>query len=246
LGSKPSYHMIGFEKSVHMGDGRTLIAPDHGDLEERGMAMVKFLPDTVLLIADYGVFSENRISPTFYNHQFTNYKNPLIGFFGYNNEIYSIDENDSLKLEFSFTFGNKGLPKQYADDPTHWSPYYYVLPQYLADGSQILFYYPVKNGNLISFIYSRPQYDNVEGFMNYYVTDGNRSANYSELKIPGLKFEPTLAGVNGTSYVFQMTSTPDIDESVPMSRLGQQILDEFKAQNDDNPILLQFRFKDLN
>ena len=116
----------------------------------------------------------------------------------------------------------------------------------MEDGSYILFYVPVKNGNLISFIYSRPQYDNVEGFMNYYVTNGNKSANYSDLKIPGLKFEPTLAGVNGTSYVFQMTSTPEIDESVPMSRLGKQILDAFKAQNDDNPILLQFRFKDLD
>lgn len=246
LGSKHSYPMIGFEKSVHMGDGRTLIAPDHGDLEERGIAMAKFLPDTVMPVVDYGQFSENRISPTFYNHQFTSYKNPLIGLFGYNNEIYSIDDNDSLKLEFSFTFADKGLPKQYADDPTHWSPYVFELPQYLEDGSQILYYYPVKNGNLLSFIYSQDQYENIKGFMHFYVTDGSKSVQYSELRIPGLIFELEPYGVNGTSYVFQMTSAPQIDESVPMSGLGQQILDAFKAQNEDNPILLQFRFKDLN
>ena len=82
--------------------------------------------------------------------------------------------------------------------------------------------------------------------MHFYVTDGSKSVQYSELRIPGLIFELEPYGVNGTSYVFQMTSAPQIDESVPMSGLGQQILDAFKAQNEDNPILLQFRFKDLD
>lgn len=246
LGSQPSFFMVGLDQSVHMGDGRTLVQTFRGDDTKRDLMMAIFRPDTVLMATNYGEFAGNRVSATFYQHKFTNYRNPLLAFFGYNNEIYSIDDNDSLKLEFSFTFGNKGLPKSYTDDPNHPGPYIVSPMQYMEDGSYILFYVPVKNGNLISFIYSRPQYDNVEGFMHYYVTNGSRSANYSDLKIPGLKFEPTLVGVNGTSYVFQMTSTPEIDESVPMSRLGQQILDAFKAQNDDNPILLQFRFKDLD
>ena len=36
----------------------------------------------------------------------------------------------------------------------------------------------------------------------------------------------------------------DILYGVPVKN-GQQILDAVRAQNDDNPILLQFRFKDL-
>ena len=34
-----------------------------------------------------------------------------------------------------------------------------------------------------------------------------------------------------------------IDDSQPMSPLAEQILEELKKQNDDNPVLLEFRFK---
>ena len=34
-----------------------------------------------------------------------------------------------------------------------------------------------------------------------------------------------------------------IDEDVPMSPLAEQIVAELKKQNDDNPVMLEFRFK---
>jgi hypothetical protein len=34
-----------------------------------------------------------------------------------------------------------------------------------------------------------------------------------------------------------------IDDSEPLSDLAEEILAELKKQNDDNPVLLEFRFK---
>ena len=230
---------------VHLGDGNSL-SSFYEDDGLNGMLKVKCLPDTVLILKDYGTFGWNRISPTFYQLQFTNKYNPLIAMFGYENSIYSIDSNDSLKLEFSFTFGPKGLPKSYADDQTYAGPYMpIVLPElsgYKEDGSAILYEIPVKNGNLISFMYYLENNEGAPVFRHYYVTDGHKSGNYSELKIPGLEYTYRPVGINRTSYVFLLQDV-QVDSSAPLSPLGQQILDAIHAQNDDNPILLQFRFK---
>ena len=230
---------------VHLGDGNSLSSSYAGEgLSD--LLMVKCLPDTALILKNYGTFGWNRISPTFYQLQFTNKYNPLIAMFGYENSIYSIDSNDSLKLEFSFTFGPKGLPKSYADDQTYSGPYMPMvhpeLSGYKEDGSAILYEIPVKNGNLISFMYYLEDIEGAPVFKHYYVTDGHKSGNYSELKIPGLEYTYRPVGINGTSYVFLLQDV-QVDSSAPLSPLGRQILDAIHAQNDDNPILLQFRFK---
>ena len=239
--------MLDLTQVLHLGDGRSLIS-GHVDNGVDKLMVLEFQPDTVLLLKEYGEFGLNRISPTFYQLHFTNKDNPLIALFGYENSIYSFDDSDSLKHEFSFTFGLKGLPKSYADNQLAMGPYMQIITpereEYMKDGSEILFDVPVKNGNLLSFMYTRNQYQNTQGFRHFYLTNGRKSANYSRLKVPGLDFAAPLIGVNGTSYVFSLEDVR-VDPSAPLSPLGQQILDAVRSQNDDNPILLQFRFKDL-
>ena len=234
---------------VHLGDGNSLSSL-YADEGLNDMAIVKCLPDTVLILKEYGTFGINRISSTFYHCHFTNKYNPLIAMFGYENSIYSLDSSDSLKLEFSFSFGPKGLPKSYADNQSKLGPYISRMDderdQYMEEGLDILYGAPVKNGNLISFMYFLYTYHEEQFFRHFYVTNGRKSADYSKLTIPGLEFNiiPRLVGINGTSYVFCLEGVR-VDPSAPLSPLGQQILDAVRSQNDDNPILLQFRFKDL-
>lgn len=248
IGTQYPATMLSLNQIIHLGDGRSLVSAGIDNGVTR-LQIAEFRPDTALLVKVYGDFGWNRISPTFYHIQFTNRNNPLVALFGYENSIYSFDDSDSLKHEFSFTFGSKGMPKSYADQQEMIGPYLSVITHefenYLKDGSAILFDAPVKNGNLLSFIYTRSEYENTKGFRHFYLTNGRKSADYSQLAIPGLKYRAPIVGVNGTSYVFRIESV-QVDNSVPMSPLGQQILDALRAQNDDNPILLQFRFKDLD
>lgn len=241
LGTGHNWFMASIPNLVQLGDGRCLNANwKYGtDLQ-----LVSILPDTAIIIKKYENMGGNRIGPTFTN-QFTNPQNPLVATFGYENNIYSLTDEDSLKLEFSFTFGDKGLPRSY----TNRGPYSILIldeewEQYMKEGLAITYGVPVKNGDLLSFCYKRYHDDYAKSYTHYYLTNGRKSANYSKLTIPGLKYTTTLAGINGTSYVYQLQSV-EKDSSVPMSELGQQILDAVQAQNDDNPILLQFRFKDL-
>lgn len=250
LGTHYPETMLSTNQIIHLGDGRSLMSAG-ADNNTCNLRIVQFLPDTVIGHKEYGEFGWNMISPTFYKVQFTNKSNPLVATFGYENNIYSFDDSDSLKPEFSFTFGLKGLPESYASQQNVLGPYLSVisheLAEYMQDGSAIIYDAPVKNGNLLSFMY---YWDDVfgssEGFRHFYLTDGRKSADYSELKIPGLKFNsrPRLEGVNGTSYVF-LIEDAQVDASAPMSPLGQQIIDALRSQNDNNPILLQFRFKEL-
>ena len=68
---------------------------------------------------------------------------------------------------------------------------------------------------------------------------------YKHLRIPGLAMDIDPTGANGNHQIAIIENLGDeaIDESVPMSPLAEQIIAELKKQNDDNPVMLEFRFK---
>lgn len=235
------------DQMIAMGDGNYLFRGRTSDGSVNELKYASFdESNKIKRMVDLGVFSSNEIAPTFYQSHFTNYRNPLVALFGYNNRICRI-EGDSLVEEFCFTFGSKGLPESFANDQSSsLSPYFFFSDEFemfIQQDCAILYDNPVKIGDVLSFCYYRRSYDSEKQYLHYYVTDGKKSSNYSSLKIPGLKNEPMLLGTHGTSYVMVLPDILEIDESVPMSELGQQIVDAYKSQNDDNPILLEFHFK---
>ena len=68
---------------------------------------------------------------------------------------------------------------------------------------------------------------------------------YKHLRIPGLALDIDPTGCNGNHQiaVIENLGSAAIDENTRMSDLGQKIIDELKKQNDDNPVMLEFRFK---
>ena len=79
----------------------------------------------------------------------------------------------------------------------------------------------------------------------YWVHNDEGTKVYKHLRIPGLAKDIDPTGCNGNHQIAIIENLGDaaIDESVPMSPLAQQIIDELKKQNDDNPVLIEFRFK---
>ena len=79
----------------------------------------------------------------------------------------------------------------------------------------------------------------------YWVHNDEGTKVYKKLRIPGLSMDvaPTGCHDNRNVAIIENLGSDAIDESVPMSALGQQIVDLLKKQNDDNPVLIEFRFK---
>ena len=104
------------------------------------------------------------------------------------------------------------------------------------------------DGETISF---RVTYNARNGAMGtpseylYFVRNDNKTKVYKHLRIPGLSRDVDPTGANGNHQIAIIENLGDlaIDKSVPMSPLAQQIIDELKKQNDDNPVMLEFRFK---
>ena len=118
----------------------------------------------------------------------------------------------------------------------------YVLDN---DGCHIPFiFHAAQNGDLISFVYL--VFDSRYFISNpyFYVNDRHKSVSYSELKIPGLNVTASVSAIDQTMYAWQIPNSEDmVDESVPMSGLAREILDSLAVQNDENPVLLEYRFK---
>ena len=104
------------------------------------------------------------------------------------------------------------------------------------------------DGDNISF---RVTYSNPGGVLGdysrylYFVHDKKGTKVYKHLRIPGLAMDVDPTGANGNHQIAIIENLGDaaIDESVPMSPLAEQIVAELKKQNDDNPVLIEFRFK---
>jgi hypothetical protein len=182
-----------------------------------------------------------------------NRHNPLYRTTGYVNTIYRI-EDKRLTPALRFTFGNNGVPQKLFDDSDkeqdndevvesiHGGLMNYVLDN---DGCHIPFiYHAAQNGDQISFVYL--VFDSGSFYFKpyYYVNDGHKSVSYSELKIPGLNVTASVSAIDQTMYAWQIPNREDmVDESVPMSGLAREILDSLAVQNDENPVLLEYRFK---
>lgn len=79
----------------------------------------------------------------------------------------------------------------------------------------------------------------------YWVRNESGAKAYKSLRIPGLShdIDPTGCHDNRNVAIIENLGEDAIDETAKMSPLAQQIIDELKKQNDDNPVLLEFRFK---
>lgn len=225
--------------------------PDHYSGVARTVLFdINNLSDTV------GLYTEtwnrhNKFFETFASG--TNRHNPLLKTMGYVNTIYRIEDKRLIPV-FKFTFGENGVPQKVFDDSDkeqdndevvesiHGGLMNYVLDN---DGCHIPFiYHAAQNGDLISFVYL--VFDSGSFYFKpyYYVNDGHKSVSYSELKIPGLNVTASVSAIDQTMYAWQIPNREDmVDESVPMSGLAREILDSLAVQNDENPVLLEYRFK---
>ena len=79
----------------------------------------------------------------------------------------------------------------------------------------------------------------------YWVHNDAGTKVYKHLRIPGLLGDvaPTGCHDNRNVAIIENLGNDAIDKDAPMSPLAKQIIDELKKQNDDNPVLIEFRFK---
>ena len=82
----------------------------------------------------------------------------------------------------------------------------------------------------------------------YFVHHNGRKPDtkvYRHLRIPGLVMDIDPTGANGNHQIAIIENLGDdvIDRGSEMSPLAEQIIAELKKQNDDNPVILEFRFK---
>ena len=230
----------------HGGDGKSY----YSGVARTVLFDVNNLSDSVVIYTD----SWNHHNNLFENFAYgINRHNPLLKTIGYVNTIYRIQDN-RLTPALRFTFGDNGVPQKIFDDfekdPDHernvsaidGGVMDYVLNN---DGCHLPYIFDAaQNGDLISFMYLA--YDESKGFgfnSFFYVNDGHKSASYSKLRIPGLNETATISAIDKTKYVWEIPATGNlVDESVPMSGLAREILDSLAVQNDDNPVLLEYRF----
>jgi len=79
----------------------------------------------------------------------------------------------------------------------------------------------------------------------YWVHNKSGTKVYKSLRIPGLlkNINPTGCHDNRNVAVIENLGEDAIDELSEMSPLAKQIVAELKKQNDENPVVLEFRFK---
>ena len=102
------------------------------------------------------------------------------------------------------------------------------------------------DGNTVSF---RCTYSGAMGATSssylYFVHNDKGTKVYKHLRIPGLAKDVDPTGCNGNHQIAIIENLGDatIDKSVEMCPLAKQIIEELKNQNDENPVLVEFRFK---
>ena len=247
-----------FRQIAPLDGGHFLALLDHdgdGEGHYSGVARtvlfdVNNLSDTVVLYTD----TWNRHNNGFESFaKGINRHNPLLRTMGYVNIIYRI-EDKRLTPALRFTFGSNGVPQKVFDDTEkdqdnedvvtsiYGGVMNYVLDN---DGCHIPFIFDAaQNGDLISFMYVVFDSESFSFNSYFYLNDGRKSVSYSQLNIPGLNVNASVSAIDQTMYAWEIPNRENlVDESVPMSGLAREILDSVAVQNDDNPVLLEYRFK---
>src|SRR5574344_1116612 len=170
---------------------------------------------------------------------------------GYVNSIVTFDD-DSIKTIYNFRLGDIDIPKsyispdysQYENDMTSYILKWYTDMQNLPSPSEI--FNIIVDNNTISFRYDYcPQGPFLSSDELYWVKNKKGTKVYHKLRIPGitLDIEPLGCHDNRNVAILDNYGNDCIDDSTEMSPIGKKIIDAMKSQNDDNPVLIEFRFK---
>lgn len=173
---------------------------------------------------------------------------------GFVNRIVTFDDKEIADV-YRFKLGNGVIPAGIDEifdkeemDAKELSAALTTISKAMSDGPSINLTYNIMVDNgTVSF---RTSY-NSNGELGsssqylYWVHKDNETKVYKHLRIPGLSHDINPTGANGNHQIAIIENLGDlaIDKDVPMSPLAQQIIDELKKQNDDNPVMLEFRFK---
>ena len=188
---------------------------------------------------------------------FVNPKNYSTCLTGFVNRIVTFDDLEKVTDVYRFKIGTDDIPKEVEEifemeemDVNMLNNAYGIVSKGINGGSVRVsnVYNIMVDGNTISF---RVAYSCSDGSFGpysqylYFVRHEDETKVYKHLRIPGLARDIDPTGANGNHQIAIIENLGDmaIDESVPMSPLAQQIIDELKKQNDDNPVLIEFRFK---
>jgi hypothetical protein len=156
---------------------------------------------------------------------------------------------------YKFKLGNHDIPQKYLDivnqdemDIEEYAKAINVLESIGGQPSVSLTYNIMVENGVVSFRTSynfKNEYPGSYSQYLYWVHDNKGTKVYKHLRIPGLKFDIDPTGANGVYQVAVIDNFDEsmIDKDVPMSPLGQKIVDEMKKQTHNNPVILEFRFK---
>jgi len=234
------------------------------DVNEEG---IRQLNDQIMILADKGdynfenpieLYREDYVNRQYYGYPelfFVNPENLSTCLTGYENSIVTF-YGDSLHQVYRFRLGMveespfiteyKGRKELEANEIQEFSRSYiesvYVNEKpYLRNVFNIMV-----DGNTVSFrmLYFPHGMLNESEYL-YCIHNKKETKVYRHLRIPGLSQDINPTGANGNRQIalVENLGSAAIDKSVPMSPLAQQIIDELKKQNDDNPVLIEFRFK---
>ena len=186
---------------------------------------------------------------------FVNPKNYSTCLPGNVNTIVTFNDLEKVTEVYKFKLGSHVIPQKYVDilkqDEISIEDYSTAVTVLGALGEQpsvrLTYNIMVENG-VVSFRTAYNFRDEFPGSYSpylYWVHKRTGTKVYKHLRIPGLKFDIDPTGANG---VYQVAVIDNFDESmidtdVPMSPLGQQIVDAMKNQTHNNPVILEFRFK---
>lgn len=169
---------------------------------------------------------------------------------GYVNRIVSFNE-DSISTIYKFRLEAIDPPEKFRDDEcSGFDDYYTLLTNWIEEmqdkPAPVEIFNIIDDKGTISFMMEYLP----EGMMNntehlYWVHDKSGTKAYRKLRIPGLAddIQPTGCHDNRNVAIIENFGDLAIDPNSEISPLARQILDAMKTQNDENPILLEFRFK---
>lgn len=170
---------------------------------------------------------------------------------GFVNSIVTFDD-DSITTIYNFRFGDIDVPKSYI--ATDYSQYENDITSFIINWYSEMSDIPapceifniIVDGKTISFRYDYyPEGTGGRTDELYWVKNKKGTNVYHKLRVPGitLDIEPIGCHDNRNVAILDNYREDCIDDSTEMSPLGKQIIEAMKSQNDDNPVLIEFRFK---